>query len=180
MKRLKNKPVDEAERGRWYSHTFLVCVALCGLATASCGQIKKYLESRTEVHIKDSTVVNIKDSTVIHTKSVYKTYTGLLDTLRISDESGRGSMTAWADTAHNVIAGSLTIEPFKEKTRIEYRDKIVYRDSIKIEEKTKEVPVKVPTTPKWCWRLLGFNLLVVLAAGVWIYLKIQKKKFLLK
>ena len=159
---------------------FLAFIALCGLATASCGQIKKYLESRTEVHIKDSTVVHVIDSTVVHEKSVYRDYAGLLDTLRITDQSGRGSMTAWADTTLNILAGELDIEPSKEKTRIEYRDKIVYRDSIKIEEKTKEVPVKVPTTPKWCWRLLGFNLLMVLAAGVWIYLKIQKKKFLLK
>ena len=42
---------------------------------------------------------------MIKTKSVYKDYTGLLDTLRITDE--RATMTAWADTTHNILAGKL-------------------------------------------------------------------------
>lgn len=46
------------------------------LIIVSCGTIKKSLEDRTEVRIKDSVAVNIVDSTVIHTKSVYKDYTG--------------------------------------------------------------------------------------------------------
>ena len=174
MKNRTPKPAERSKKRGWYSYTIFVFIIAYGLATVSCGQIKKYLESRTEVHIKDSTVVNVIDSTVVHEKSVYKDYTGLLDTLRITDESGRGSMTAWADTTHNLIAGQLKIEPSKEKTRIQYRNKIVYRDSIKIEEKIKEVPVKVPTTPKWCWRLLIFNILLAVGGGLWAYFKYFK------
>ena len=152
---------------------FLAFIALCGLAVASCGQFKKYLESKTEVHIKDSTVVNIIDSTVVHEKSVYRDYTGLLDTLNLKDESGRAAAKAWVDTTHNILAGELKVEPSKETIRVEYKTIKEYKDSIKVEK----IPVKVevPTTPPWCWRLLIFNIICIAAAAVWIILKLKLK-----
>ena len=138
------------------------------LIIVSCGTIKKSLEDRTEVRIKDSVAVNIVDSTVIHTKSVYKDYSGLLDTLTLEVE-GKAKAKAWADTSKNLLVGKLEVEPSTDRVKTIFKDRIEYRDSIKIERKieTKEI-VK---TPAWAWRLLGFNVLVLIGAGLWLYFK---------
>ena len=163
-------------RSKWTIAPFAALIVACGLAVASCGQIKYVpVETNTEVNIKDSLVINIKDSVRITERSVYKDYAGLLDTLRIKND--RASMTAWADTTHNLINGTLETEPQEEKTRIVYKDKIVYKDSIR----TKEVPVPVEVIkekkiyPKWMviLSILGITLSCFFLFKV--YLKFKKK-----
>ena len=99
----------------------------------------------TTVNVKDSVALHIKDSVRLIERSVYKDYTGLLDTLSISLE--KASMRAWADTSRNLIAGELKTEPVEEKTKIVYRDRLVYKDSVRIEE--KPVPYEVEKLVKY-------------------------------
>jgi len=141
----------------------------------SCGIFKPVPpQTSTTVTVRDSTIIHIKDSVRVIEKSIYKDYTGLLDTLKIKNE-GRASMTAWADTSKNIIAGELVTEPIEEKTKILYRDRIVVRDSIQVKEVPVEVPVEKEVVPRWCWRLLFFNILLLVGFGVWVFLKIKKK-----
>ena len=164
MKKSKNRisilrafldPYSDS-RSKWTIAPFVALIVACGLAVGSCGQIKYVpVSTNTEVNVKDSLVINIKDSVRITERSVYKDYAGLLDTLRIK-KNGVASMTAWADTTHNLINGTLETEPQEEKTRIVYKDRWKVRDSLVF----KEVPVPVEVTkevkviPKF-WRVTG-------------------------
>lgn len=91
-----------------------------------------------------------------------------MDTLTLEVE-GKAKAKAWADTSKNLLVGKLEVEPSTDRVKTIYKDRIEYRDSIKIERKieTKEI-VK---TPAWAWTLLGFNVLVLVGAGLWLYFK---------
>lgn len=142
------------------------------LILGSCSCFKHIPREEVHVVIKDSTVVNIKDSTVFHYKTVNRDYAGLLDTLRIQGE--HSSMKAFADTANFTIKGELTEEPVKEQ----FKEKIVYRERRDTLWREKEVPVEVvkekKVVPKWCWRLLVFDVVLLLVFAAWIYLKFSK------
>lgn len=144
----------------------------------ACGSIKHLppAENNHTVEVRDS--VRIKDSLVIKTKSVYKDYGSLLDTLRITDDLGRGSMKSWVDTTNHVLAGKLTLEQSEDRTRVEYKDREVH-DTLRIKE-SFPVPVEVKTTPKAYPWSLALNFLFLSLTGIWIYFKIQKKKIGLK
>ena len=189
MKKSKNRisilraflgPYSDS-RSKWTIAPFVTLIVACGLAVGSCGVIKPVpVSTNTEVNVKDSLVINIKDSVRITERSVYKDYAGLLDTLRI--KNGRASMTAWADTTHNLINGTLETEPQEEKTKIIYKDRGKLRDSLVF----KEVPVPVEVTkevkviPKF-WRVSGIFGIVCLVllltfAGwkVYVFFKFRK------
>ena len=108
---------------------------------------------------------------MIKTKSVYKDYTGLLDTLRITDE--RATMTAWADTTHNILAGKLEVQPSENRTMIEYKDREVH-DTLYLKE-PYPVPTEVKTTPKAYPWSLALNFLFLSLTGMWIYFKVKRK-----
>lgn len=152
--RFKIKPVERLSRPRWMWSPLAAFALAVGLAVGSCGQIK-YIptENKTEVNVKDSLVINIKDSVRITERSVYKDYAGLLDTLRIK-KNGVASMTAWADTTHNLINGTLETEPQEEKTRIVYKDRWKVRDSLVFKSVPVEITKEVPYVPKF-WRVTG-------------------------
>ena len=139
---------------------------------AACGSIKHLppAENNHTVEVRDS--VRIKDSLVIKTKSVYKDYGSLLDTLKITDDLGRGSMKSWVDTTNHVLAGKLTLEQSEDRTKIEYRDREVH-DTLRIKEPFP-VPVEVKTTPKAYPWSLALNFVFIVLIGGWIYLKVKK------
>lgn len=144
----------EKTKGFFMKKIGMIIVTALALIT-SCRTIQYVpVETNTDVHVKDSVVWNIKDSVRITERSVYKDYTGLLDTLRISND--RASMTAWADTTRNLINGTLETEPQEEKTKIIYKDRWNTRDSLVYKEVPVEVPVEVvkEVVPKF-WRVMG-------------------------
>ena len=61
-----------------------------------------------------------------------------------------------------------------EKYKFAYKNKIQYRDSIRIQN--KEVPVNVPTpfVPTWCWWCLGILISIVLFTIGKIFFKLYK------
>ena len=128
----------------------------------------------TTVNVKDSVALHIKDSVRLIEKSVYKDYTGLLDTLSISLE--KASMKAWADTSRNIIAGELKTEPVEEKTKIIYKTKVEYKDSLVYVE--KPVPVEVEKEVKyvpWYHKFLsGVGIISILTLLGFVGFKIWK------
>ena len=108
---------------------------------------------------------------VIKTKSVYKDYTGLLDTLKIQDE--RATMTAWADTSKNILAGKLEVQPSENRTRIEYKDREVH-DTLYLKEPYPVEVEKVVAPKLYPWSL-AFNFLVLAIIGIWIWFKTKSK-----
>ena len=152
--------------------TLITALAVIG----GCSTIKYVpVETNTEVHIKDSTIYNYIDSIRIHEATRYKEMGWLTDTARI--KSSRGNI-AWAvaDTAGERLTLGLEEAPFEEKTKIIYKDRIQYRDSIQ----KVEIPVPVDRveykTPTWSWYSLIFNIVGLLLIGFGIYLKIKKKR----
>ena len=152
--------------------TLITALAVIG----GCSTIKYVpVETNTEVHIKDSTIYNYIDSIRIHEATRYKEMGWLTDTARI--KSSRGNI-AWAvaDTAGERLTLGLEEAPFEEKTKIIYKDRIQYRDSIQ----KVEIPVPVDRveykTPTWSWYSLILNVIGLLVLGFSIYLRIKKKR----
>lgn len=155
----------------------IICgaVLVLNLAVQGCRTIYVPSETSTTVTVKDSTVINIKDSIRITEKSIYKDYAGLLDTLKVKNE--RASMTAWADTSKNLIVGELQTEPVEEHYKIIYKDRVEYRDSVRVEEKKVPYPVEkeVKVYPKW---MVILSILGIILTGVGLfklYLKFKNK-----
>ncbi len=162
-------------RSKWTIAPFVALIVACGLAVGSCGVIKPVpVETNTEVHYVDSTILHIKDSVRITERSRWKDYVGLLDTLKI--RGNRSEMRAWTDTTNHILNGSLSEDPIEEKTRIVYKDKIVYRDSVRTEE--KPVPVEIikekKIYPKWMVILSILGIISTMVLAFQVYLKIKK------
>ena len=145
-----------------------------GVLTPSCRVIQYVpIETGTTVNVKDSTVINYIDSIRIHEATRYKDMAWLGDTLQI--EGQRSRMWAYADTTKEALLGGLQEDKVEEKTRIIYKDRIEYRDSLVF----KEIPIEVEkikkVTPRWSWWSLLFNILGFTAIGLYTYFKIKKK-----
>ncbi len=87
--------------------------------------------------------------------------------------------TVAVSEAHVDSAGLLTHtldnKPFKVQKEIIYKDRIVteYRDSIRISEVPVEVEVPVKYVPRFYKQLLLFNIILLLALGVYLYFKLK-------
>ena len=127
----------------------------------------------TQVHVKDSTAIHYIDSVRITEATRYKDLAWLGDTLKIDGQRSR--MWAVADTTRDALIGGLEEDKVEVKTRIIYKDKLVYKDSIRVEEKPVPYPVVEYKTPKWCWYSLIFNIVGLLLTGFGIYLKIKRR-----
>jgi len=104
----------------------------------SCSIIKPVpVQTQIKYEIRDS--INFKDSTVYHTlyKEVYKDYTNLLDTLKLS--TSYADAKAYVDTSKMLLKGEIKNKDADVPVKIKWKEKIIYRDSIV----TKEVPVPV-------------------------------------
>lgn len=160
-------------------HTYHQIWALfCALSIlVGCSTVKYVpIEAKTETitHYVDSVRWQTRDSVVMVEKSIYKDYTGLLDTLTI--ESGIAIAKAWNDTTHNILNGSLEGKSYVlRETKVEYRDRIVERTDTCYVEKPIPIEVEkvVKKNPKLLWWSLGINILVVLLVALRIYLKFQ-------
>lgn len=132
-----------------------LALAVCGAVVAISCAIPKVIpvETKIETVKKDSIVLQIRDSVHITEHSVFKEFTGLLDTLMIEEE-GKAKMEAWADTSRNILAGRLEVFPIKQHYQIVYKDQLVYRDSVKVQDKIVPVEVEKKVVPVF-WRTTG-------------------------
>ncbi|MBO7734371.1 MAG: hypothetical protein J6S67_17535 [Methanobrevibacter sp.] len=154
----------------------LLITLITALAIGGCSTIK-YLptETNTEVHVKDSTVWNIKDSIRVIERSRYKDYGGLLDTLKV--KGNRSHSTTWIDTTLNVLNTELVEEPIEEKSRIIFKDKLVYKDSIQVKKEYYPIEIEKEKKiyPRWMIVLSLLGVVSTLVLGFIGYLKIKRK-----
>lgn len=111
-----------------------------------------------------------KDSIVYTPVEVIKEVVPELDTLYM--ETTVAKAKAYLDTNLSILKGEM-----KNKKEIIYKDKIVYRDSIIIQKQEVPIPVEVEkkVIPKWCWWLIGINLLVAIYFAIRLYFRFRLK-----
>lgn len=136
-----------------------------------CKQIKE----ETIVHYIDSTIWH--DSTVVNylTKERYVDIRSIYDTLHL--ETSYAKAEAYVDTTYKGLKG--TIENKSDvpvKTQIKWKERIVYRDSIRTVE--KEVPVEVikevKVYPKTYWWFMAISIAALVYIILKVYLKFKK------
>ncbi len=121
--------------------------------------------------VRDSVVIHRDTVTLevpVESSSSFQVQSSHLETtVALSD--------AYVDST-GLLSHTLVNKPFKLEKEIVYLDRKVetVRDSLV----TVEVPVEVETikkvVPRWCWTLLVIDVLLLLAFGVWFYLKFLK------
>jgi hypothetical protein len=128
-----------------------------------CGVLKK-----PQVQPSTQTMYSYKDSTVIRDSLRYVDLpierivdrVAVYDTLEL--ETSLAKTRAWVDTSKHALVGEMQNKE-KAKIKVEYRDRIIYRDSVH----TKEVPTPYEVTiektkyPPLFWVLLVFAIMVI-------------------
>lgn len=143
-------------------------IILLTLLLTSCSTIKYVPVKGEDIY---HTEYITKDSIVYTPVEVIKEVVPELDTLYM--ETSVAKAKAYLDTNLNILKGEM-----KNKKEIIYKDKIVYRDSIIIQK--QEIPVEVEiekkVVPKWCWWLLGINILVIIGFAIRLYFRFRLKQ----
>ena len=156
-----------------FKHTALLAIATLMLGCATIRPVPVQTTTQVQTVVRDS--VRWKDSTIYVQVPIerYVDVVPVYDTLRLETELAQAE--AYVDTLTRTLKGNIENrkEPFK--TIIKYQDRKVEirKDSII----TKEIPVEVETikkvVPRWCWYLLAFNLICLIAFGFYLYLKLK-------
>lgn len=162
-------------RNRFYSNATALLVTL--LMVLGCGTVRPVpVQTTTNVQtvVRDS--VRLKDSTIYVQVPVerYVDVVPLYDTLRLETELAHAE--AYVDTLTHTLKGNLENRKEPIKTVIKYQDRKVEirKDSIIVKEVPVEVEVVKTKVPRLCWTLLVFDVILLLAFGVFIYLKFFK------
>ena len=132
----------------------------------------------TMVHVVDS--VAWHDSTVYHHiyKEHYNDYASLLDTLSL--ETFYSEFRAYVDTTNKLLKGEAKNKEGVAPVDIKWKEKIVYKDSIRTIDRPYPVEVTKEVTkyPKSYWWFLGFTLLTGIYFGLKVYLKVKLGKII--
>ena len=128
-----------------YTKTFLICLiwAFYGLLTGCSTQ--KYLA-------KPSIKIVSKDSLVVHTELVGIAIPNESHSIITKSKSHLETSVAVSDAeidSLGLLHHTLVNKKDSLKSKIQYVDRIVYRDSIETKEVPVEVEVKVPYIPKF-------------------------------
>lgn len=161
-----------------FKYTFLFWLPVAVFFTA-CKTVYVPVKETEYVHIKDS--VYFRDTTVQYQieKEYIRDYTGLLDTLRLS--TNFSEFESYIDTLSNKLSGSARNKDKSIPVPVQYKERIVYRDSISYKEKPIpiEVEKKVRYTP-WYAKILtwigGLALLGLLIYFLRAYLRLKVAK----
>jgi hypothetical protein len=148
----------------------LFIISACGVAhnlpPETTQTVTHYVDS---IAWHDSTVVRYLD------KERYVDVVNPMDTLNLETEYAKAE--AYLDTSARVLKGSIENKDVPVETKIKWKEKIVYKDSIQI----KEVPYPVEVIkekikyPKTYWWFLAISLLSLGYFGIKIYLKFKTK-----
>lgn len=136
-----------------------------------CKQIKE----ETVVHYIDST--RWHDSTIVSylTKERYVDIRSIYDTLHL--ETSYATATAYVDTSYKALKGIIeNKDTVPVKTQIKWKERIVYKDSIRTVE--KEIPVEVikevKVYPKTYWLFMAISIFALAYIILKVYLKFKK------
>lgn len=156
---------------------FLVYFLLLAVVFTACSKkIYVPVEHTEYVHITDSVAVH--DTTVSYQieKQYVRDYTGLLDTLVL--ETDYAIARAHVDTAAAKLSGSIENKRKTVEIPVQWKERIVYKDSISTKEIPVEVEKPVPYTPR-IWKFLGIvGILSLVVAVLWILRKLGILKIL--
>lgn len=137
-------------------------------AISACKTIQ-YVPVHTveKVTVRDSVYLRDTLIKVEVEKASVSQFSGLLDTLRM--KSSLAEATAYVDTSNYVLRGTL-VQTGKVPVQVQWKERIVYRDSIR----DREVPVPVEVVKReryvpWIYRVFAVLGIVALAGVVfWI------------
>ena len=138
------------------------------LLLTSCSTIKYIPVKETEYVTVTETLV---DTVIKWAPPVEKIVNETKDTTSTVETSlAKSTATVSNGTLHHSI----------ENKKDSIKTKIVYKDKIVTKTEYKEVPVEVEiekkVVPKWCWWLLGINILVVIGFAIRLYFRFRLKK----
>ena len=137
---------------------------------AACTTIKYIPVKETEyVTIKDS--VYFRDTTIKY--QVEKEYVEryATDTLRL--ETAYSRFIAFQDTTIGKLSGKAWNKSKTIEIPTQWKEKIVYRDSVVTKEIPIEVVKEIKTTPRWAWYSLIFSIVCLLLGGFYAYIHLK-------
>lgn len=141
---------------------------------SSCGTTKYiYLPGETKIEYRDSTVY--KDSIEYRPVEVIKEIVPELDTLKLETSLARAE--AYVDTTNRVLRGKIENKA-GISTKIQYREKIVYRDSLIREPYPVEVVKEVKTHfwyEKILWFLSAISIVIIIISILKIYVSAKRQ-----
>lgn len=152
-------------------HTALLVTMLTLLGCATIRPVPVQTTTQVQTVVRDSVVIHRDTVTLevpVESSSAYGVqYSHLESSVAYSDAS--------VDST-GLLNHTLTNKPFKIEKEIIYQDRKVetVRDSLVTVEVPIEVQVVKKVVPHWCWSLLVFDVLLLLAFGVFIYFKFFK------
>ena len=143
-------------------------IILLTLLLTSCSTIKYVPVKETEYVTVTETLV---DTVIKWAPPVEKIVNETKDTSSTVETSlAKSTATVSNGTLHHSI----------ENKKDSIKTKIVYKDKIVTKTEYKEVPVEVEiekkVVPKWCWWLLGINILVIIGFAIRLYFRFRLKQ----
>lgn len=155
-----------------YTKKFLTCLILAFYALLTGCSTPKYLPS-------SNIRITAKDSLVIHTELVSVAIPNESHSIITKKRSHLETSVAVSDAeidSLGLLHHTLVNKKDSIKTKIQYVDKIIYRDSIEVQEVPVEVKVPVPYIPKFH----QFTFIFFLGFVLFIIVKVVKKFVIFK
>lgn len=137
--------------------------------------VYKYLPSETVVEKRDSIVYKVDTLKIDVPVEVIKEVVPSVDTLKM--ETSIAEAVAYLDSATTTLKGSLkNKKTYLQQPQIVYKERISYRDSVRIVKEPYPVEKIKKVAPVWAWYTLVFSLLVICYIAFRIYLLIYRPK----
>ena len=155
-----------------YTKKFLICLILAFYGFLTGCSTQKYLPS-------SNIRITAKDSLVIHTELVSVAIPNESHSIITKKRSHLETSVAVSDAeidSLGLLHHTLVNKKDSIKTKIQYVDKIIYRDSIEVQEVPVEVKVPVPYIPKFH----QFTFIFFLGFVLFIIVKVVKKFVIFK
>lgn len=158
-----------------YTKIFLICLVLAFYGLISGCSSPRYIPSSSNIRII------AKDSLFVHTELVgvalpLESHTIVTPTKKSHLETSVAESDAEIDSL-GLLHHTLVNKNDSIKTKIQYVDKISYRDSIEIREVPVPVEVKVPYIPKFYKFTFAFFGIFVLSVIVKLLIKLGLFKY---
>ena len=152
-----------------YTKTFLICLILAFYGLISGCSSPRYIPSSSNIRII------AKDSVFVHTELVGAAIPLESHSIITKKKSHLETSVAESDASIDslgLLHHTLTNKKDSIKTKIQYIDKIVYRDSIEIKEVPFEVEKPVPYIPKFYQFTFAFFWIFVLFIVIRLLIKL--------
>lgn len=151
----------------------LEILLVLGVFLPACSTVKYVPINHTEyVHVKDTTW--LRDTLIDYRieREYIRDWTGLLDTLKMGTEYS--DFKAYADTSKGLLVGEAKNKDKVIPVPAQIPVHETVRDSIVYKEVPVEIEKEVRYVPKFYKWLLRWNIIILLAAAAYAFLKFRK------